>query len=346
MTIQRSHRIALASRVYAVEARCSSMESPKEPLHIISLGAGVQSSTMALMAAAGEITPMPMCAIFADTQDEPASVYKYLDWLEPMLPFQTHRVTAGSLSKSILDLRKSKRGSMFSKTSFPAFTLSSTGEKAKIVNRACTRDFKLVPIQRKTKELVGEASIKVWRKKHRISLAVWNAYLKAEAEANAARKANKPIPPRLPFPSAEWKAMQADALVIQWIGISLDEIIRMKPSRKPWVENRWPLIEARMNRHNCQRWIEAHGFPMPPRSACRYCPYHSDDEWRRQRDEEPSEFEKSLQFEKSLNLSRTSQLFLHRSCKPLDQVDFSTDVERGQATLTGFGNECEGMCGV
>ena len=58
-----------------------------EPLHIISLGAGVQSSTMALMAAAGEITPMPTCAIFADTQDEPASVYKWLDWLEPKLPF-------------------------------------------------------------------------------------------------------------------------------------------------------------------------------------------------------------------------------------------------------------------
>ena len=40
------------------------------PIHIISLGAGVQSSTMALMAACGEITPMPQCAIFADTQAE------------------------------------------------------------------------------------------------------------------------------------------------------------------------------------------------------------------------------------------------------------------------------------
>lgn len=47
--------------------------------HIISLGAGVQSSTMALMAAHGEITPMPDAAIFADTQAEPASVYKWLD---------------------------------------------------------------------------------------------------------------------------------------------------------------------------------------------------------------------------------------------------------------------------
>jgi hypothetical protein len=49
--------------------------------HYLSLGAGVQSSTLALMAAHGEITPMPVAAIFADTQAEPASVYRWLDWL-------------------------------------------------------------------------------------------------------------------------------------------------------------------------------------------------------------------------------------------------------------------------
>jgi len=49
-------------------------------LNIISLGAGVQSSTMALMAAHGEITPMPDCAIFADTQAEPKVVYTWLSW--------------------------------------------------------------------------------------------------------------------------------------------------------------------------------------------------------------------------------------------------------------------------
>lgn len=47
---------------------------------VISLGAGVQSSTMALMAGKGELTPMPDFAVFADTQAEPADVYKWLDW--------------------------------------------------------------------------------------------------------------------------------------------------------------------------------------------------------------------------------------------------------------------------
>ena len=63
--------------------------------HIISLGAGVQSSTMALMAAKGEITPMPDAAIFADTGWEPKYVYDWLDWLETQLPFPVHRVSGG-----------------------------------------------------------------------------------------------------------------------------------------------------------------------------------------------------------------------------------------------------------
>ena len=61
-------------------------------LNIISLGAGVQSSTMALMAAHGEITPMPDCAIFADTGAEPRKVYEWLDWLEKKLPYPVYRV--------------------------------------------------------------------------------------------------------------------------------------------------------------------------------------------------------------------------------------------------------------
>lgn len=47
-------------------------------LRVLSLGAGVQSTTLALMAAHGEIEP-PDCAIFADTQWEPAEVYAHLN---------------------------------------------------------------------------------------------------------------------------------------------------------------------------------------------------------------------------------------------------------------------------
>lgn len=59
-----------------------------EPIHILSLGAGVQSSAMALMAAVGEVTPMPAFAVFADTGDEPDDVYTWLERLRQLLPFR------------------------------------------------------------------------------------------------------------------------------------------------------------------------------------------------------------------------------------------------------------------
>jgi hypothetical protein len=45
--------------------------SPAIRLRVLSLGAGVQSTTLALLAAHGEVGPMPDCAIFADTRWEP-----------------------------------------------------------------------------------------------------------------------------------------------------------------------------------------------------------------------------------------------------------------------------------
>ena len=53
----------------------------KKHLRVLSLGAGVQSSTLALMINDGEI-PMVDCGIFSDVGAEPKTVYEHLDWLE------------------------------------------------------------------------------------------------------------------------------------------------------------------------------------------------------------------------------------------------------------------------
>lgn len=75
-------------------------------IHVISLGAGVQSSTMALMAKHGEITPMPDAAIFADTGAEPIGVYNWLLQLEEKLPCPIYRVSAGNLRDEIMGAMK------------------------------------------------------------------------------------------------------------------------------------------------------------------------------------------------------------------------------------------------
>jgi hypothetical protein len=115
-----------------------------EPLRTISLGAGVQSTTMALMAAHGEIAPMPHCAIFADTQDEPRAVYDHLRWLMSpnVLPFPVHVATAGKLSARL------KAGD--DEARIPCFV--GAGGLSK---RQCTKNYKLRVLSRKIRELLG-----------------------------------------------------------------------------------------------------------------------------------------------------------------------------------------------
>jgi hypothetical protein len=269
-------------------------------IRVISLGAGVQSTTMALMAAHGEITPMPDCAIFADTQAEPRAVYAHLSWLTSanVLPFPVHVVTAGDLKEHVAAERPKGK---YLKVDIPAYVKDPDGTPGGLINRSCTRDFKIDPIRKRVRELLGIAG----------------------------------------------KRSPVEPVSEQWIGISLDEAIRMKPSREDWQVNRWPLIEKRMTRNDCLRWLERHDYPRPPKSSCTFCPFHSDDEWRFLT---PEEFAEAVEIDRRLR-SRPPQayrtkgtLYLHRSCAPLEEVDLSTAEDRGQLNL--FNNECEGMCGV
>jgi hypothetical protein len=323
--------------------------------HILSLGAGVQSSTLALMAAHGELRavgyPQPDVAIFADTQDEPASVYRWLDWLEAEIarcpfPFPVHRVTHGKLSDSAIKMKVTRDGRRCTSADIPVFVLRADGVISKIKARACTADFKIKPLISAAQELVGRADMNAWRRAHRNDLRVITAYRKSLLQWRRRQEGYVPH-----FPQVEWDRCQADALVNQWIGISLDEVRRMKDSRDAYIKSNWPLIDMRMNRGDCKLWMKNRGYPEPPRSACKQCPYHSNDEWRRLKMEEPEEFAGAVQIERDLQKAKGnsenfhSVPFLHRSCVPLDQVDFDNDVDRGQQ-LFDWGDECEGMCGV
>ena len=71
------------------------MMKPEPSLTVISLGGGVQSSVMALMASKGASDRIPDCAIFADTRWEPPSIYEHLEWLAGQLRFSLYVVDNG-----------------------------------------------------------------------------------------------------------------------------------------------------------------------------------------------------------------------------------------------------------
>lgn len=121
-------------------------------LRVLSLGAGVQSTTLALMAAHGEIEP-PDCAIFADTQAEPAGIYEHLRWLmSGILPFPVHVVTAGSLRNQIVaGMLKPRDNGVPKINGHPPFYTPPGA----MIHRQCTEDFKIVPLNRELKRLAG-----------------------------------------------------------------------------------------------------------------------------------------------------------------------------------------------
>ncbi|MCZ4500976.1 MAG: hypothetical protein JWQ74_3531 [Marmoricola sp.] len=262
-------------------------------MHILSLGAGVQSTTLALMAARGDIGPMPDCAIFADTGAEPQGVYDHLKWLTGQLPFPVHIVSAGNILTDMTNGKTNGRP--------PFHILNPNGSKG-FSNRQCTQDYKIIPIQKKVRELIG-------------------------------------LVPRQRGPKT--------IKVTQWIGISMDEASRMKPSRLTFVDHRWPLIEMRMTRRDCLKWMEERQYPRPPKSACTFCPFHSNDMWRDMRDNDQPSWNQAIGFDVLIREDRVLMRgtpFIHPSLKPLAEVDLSTAEDRGQLNL--FENECEGMCGV
>ncbi len=136
-----------------------------------------------------------------------------------------------------------------------------------------------------------------------------------------------------------------------WMGITLDEVQRMKPSDVKYITNRWPFLESELwgghsiRRSDVVKWLKENGFDIPSRSACCFCPYHNDNEWRDLKNKSPEEWTKVCEFDNWIRDKRAPHLlYLNRKLKPLMDIDLSTPEENGQLNL--WQDECEGMCGV
>lgn len=115
------------------------------------------------------------------------------------------------------------------------------------------------------------------------------------------------------------------------LGISLDEIERVKPNMDPdtvaWKKNVFPLldeVERPLSRQDCINIITSAGLPIPPKSACYFCPYHKLSVWQEMRQIQPEQFWKAVELEKFLNERRASlgmdPVWFTRLLKPLDQA--------------------------
>lgn len=300
-------------------------------LNVLSLGAGVQSTTMLLMACRGEITPKPDLVVFADVGWEPKSVYRHLEWLKEYVKKYGIEIIVASNGNIRADIVSAvEDSSRFA--SLPFFTLSNVPiyeneneyieedenqlsmfddyefegadkkiigyrEQKGMVRRQCTNEYKITVVRRVVREFLGYE-----------------------------------------------KGQRVKELVHMWKGISTDEIQRMDMSRDGWIQFRYPLIDADMSRLDCENWLIQKGYYIPPKSSCIGCPFHNDAMWLDMKQNDPESWNDAVEIDRVIKkLPRfKGQAYLHRSCKPLDEVDFNEN----QMDIDHFMNECAGVCGV
>ncbi|AIG80471.1 Hypothetical protein AJAP_38425 [Amycolatopsis japonica] len=251
----------------------------------LSLGAGVQSLCVFLLACDGEIPPFD-AALFADTGWEPKQVYAQLDTARRIgaragIPVLT--VSNGNIRHDAL-----KPESRF--VTMPLFVKNPDGTRG-MARRQCTGEYKIKPLKKAIRQILGY-----------------------------------PHPTRVP----------RGVFVDQAIGIS-NEFHRAKDSDVNYTRNIFPLLDLGLSRSDCLTLLQERGMGTVVKSSCIGCPYSGNSRLRFIRDTDPHAWADLVEFDKAIRHGSPranangkplrGQFFIHRSLRPLDQVDL--DATRG-----------------
>jgi len=294
--------------------------------HVLNLGAGTQSTAVYLMFCEqmikdAEGKPIVLdAAIFADVQEESKATYAHVQWLQSLGGPPILIRTLGKLGD---DLIKGINAAGYGEgrfASIPAFCQGFDG-RAGPLKRQCTAEYKVNVVERTIRQELLHLRPRQW------------------------------------FPR--------EVVVTQYFGLSYEELRRvMRVSNRfakiKWSTPKFPLVERNMTRAGCIEWMKGRVPHEVPRSACVFCPYHSNAEWRRIRDEDPEAWNRAVQIDHAIRDKNSfcakglnNSLYLHRSLRPLDEADLSYDPpapQYAQGFLTMAdgveGMVCEGMCGT
>lgn len=148
------------------------------------------------------------------------------------------------------------------------------------------------------------------------------------------------------FCSNEWKTRVVrrylkniygkDFECVMWLGMSIDEIERLKHSDVKWIENAWPLAGMpvsqdyglRLTRSDCEQVVLDAGLPPPPKSACDICPHTTNDVWLDMKTNDPADFAEAIELDRIIRANdQQGGVWLHADRIPLDQVDFTKPDE-------------------
>lgn len=333
---------------------------------IISLGAGVQSTTMQLLAIEAELVEPVDFSVFSDTGWEHRDVYEHLDALEKWSMEQAgipvYRASHGNLRDDVLDPTVFATIPAWTKSggvqSVPvAFKTCPTCGGFRMLNgpedacadcngtgaiptawedrpakrklghiiRQCTPKYKIEPLDRKVRELVGaQVSMVECRYCQGTGERVppWSR-LKINGRCSICRGGGEQrlvgsVPP--------------GTRIEQWIGFSKDEFERATTIGFPsYSAPRHPLLELGWTRTDCIRWMDERGWKGVAKSACVGCPFHDDDTWLDIADRDPRTFAELVMYDRAIRHGdgMSDERFLHESRLPLDEaVNRYRDMKR------------------
>lgn len=331
------------------------------PLKILALGAGVQSSFLLLGSIAG-LLPRLDAWVFADTRYEPKAVYKHLDWLESLSAkagIVGIRCSVGDLRQDALDFRQdrvSRDGKRWA--SVPFFVTTKNGKRGQI-RRQCTSSYKIEPMERVIREQF--LGLKRGQRSKPIPLIEQWIGISSDEESRCSH----------PGLWRKVKTLGEDLFGEKFVE---KEEAKWHPIR--WKYHAYPLCRARFNsdrtvdelnylprpfeRWDCIGWL-SENYPGReiPRSACIACPYRSNEEWRRMKAKDPESWADAVQFDHDIRrrdlagqINRKVLIglpYVHDSLIPLDMVDLSVDDGKtgaGCGIQRAIQGQFAGMCGV
>ena len=116
--------------------------------------------------------------------------------------------------------------------------------------------------------------------------------------------------------------------VEMWMGMSTDELGRMKTADVQWITTAWPLaMRLGWDRVRCASEVLSFGWPQAPKSSCWCCPYRTNAHHRETKEQRPDDWQLAVLTEREVRRVDPNA-YVHRSGVPLDQVDL--DAPEGQ----------------
>ena len=285
-------------------------ETSKVVYRALSLGAGVQSSVLALLLSESDPRLMelgyskPDVAVFADTGWEPEYVYVHLAWLEKQLDYPLIRVSSGDIRTN---LRKGLTVSGHRFVDVPFYLIDEDGKKG-MLRRQCTNHYKIAPIYKRIRELAGGQRGRPFPKNEHVEM--WLGI--SLDEAGRMKSSGEPWVDHR-WPLVDLRMTRRDC--IEWFASRFPE--RSLP-RSACV-----ICPYRSDEH----WLELkRSEPDSFDAAVRF------DQWLRNSTTNP--------VRELLN----GRPYLHSARRPLASV--ISEKEKNPDAINHFNEECEGLCGV